>query len=105
MAKNSRSGFGMNIPDNIFESLETIFWVKKLKFFDTDSDPIRDRKNSDPGSAINIPDPHHWVVQGLLVITGTYGKPVYNHNFVVVAILSVILEAVVITCRNFKGRV
>jgi hypothetical protein len=21
------SGYGMNIPDNIFESLETVFWV------------------------------------------------------------------------------
>jgi len=23
-----KSGSGMNIPDHIFESLETIFWVK-----------------------------------------------------------------------------
>jgi hypothetical protein len=61
----SRSG--MNIPDHISESLETIFCVKILKFFDADADPgsgnlfdpgsrIRDRKNSDPGSGINIPD-------------------------------------------------
>jgi hypothetical protein len=33
------SGSGMNIPDNISESLETIFWVKILKFFDADADP------------------------------------------------------------------
>jgi hypothetical protein len=26
----------MNIPDHISESLETIFWVEKLKFFDAD---------------------------------------------------------------------
>jgi hypothetical protein len=26
----------MNIPDNIFESLETILWVKILKFFYAD---------------------------------------------------------------------
>ncbi len=26
----------MNIPDRISESLETIFWVKILKFFDAD---------------------------------------------------------------------
>jgi hypothetical protein len=26
----------MNNPDNISESLETIFWVKILKFFDVD---------------------------------------------------------------------
>ncbi len=30
------SGSGMNKPDHIFESLETIFWVKILKFFDAD---------------------------------------------------------------------
>jgi hypothetical protein len=35
----------MNNPDHISESLETIFWVKILKFFD-----------ADPGSGINIPD-------------------------------------------------
>ncbi len=29
----------MNIPNHNSESLETIFWVKILKFFDTDSDP------------------------------------------------------------------
>jgi hypothetical protein len=32
MGKISRSG--MKIPDHISESLETIFWVKILKFFD-----------------------------------------------------------------------
>ncbi len=42
-------GSGMNNPDHISESLETIFWVKILKFFD-----------GDPGSGmINIPDPPH----------------------------------------------
>jgi hypothetical protein len=30
------SGSGMNNPDHITESLETIFWVKILKFFDAD---------------------------------------------------------------------
>jgi hypothetical protein len=53
----------MNIVDHIFESLETIFWVKIFKLFDADPesgnlfDPgsgmeknrIRDKKN--PGSA------------------------------------------------------
>jgi hypothetical protein len=39
MGKKSRSGSRMNIPDHISESLETIFWLKKLKFFDEDSDP------------------------------------------------------------------
>ncbi len=32
------SGSGMNIPDHISESLETIFGVKILKFFDADPD-------------------------------------------------------------------
>jgi hypothetical protein len=30
------SGSGMNNLDHISESLETIFWVKILKFFDAD---------------------------------------------------------------------
>jgi hypothetical protein len=53
----------MHTPDHITESLETIFWVKILKFFDVDADPgsgnlfdpgsgIRDGKNPDPGSGI-----------------------------------------------------
>jgi hypothetical protein len=47
----------MNNPDHISESLETIFWVKILKFFDADpgrkkfGSGIQDGKNSDPGSA------------------------------------------------------
>jgi hypothetical protein len=36
-AKKSRSGSEMNIPYHISESLETIFWVKLLKFLDADS--------------------------------------------------------------------
>jgi hypothetical protein len=35
----------MNNPDHIFESGETIIWVKLLKFFDADPG----WKNSDPG--------------------------------------------------------
>jgi hypothetical protein len=34
MGKKSGSGSGMSNPDHISESLETIFWVKILKFFD-----------------------------------------------------------------------
>jgi hypothetical protein len=58
--KKSRSGSGMNIPDNISESLETNFSVKILKFFDADADPdpgiilIRDGINSDPGYTSRI---------------------------------------------------
>ncbi len=45
----------MNNPDHISESLETIFRVKMLKFFDADPGSgmekiwIRDGKNLDPG--------------------------------------------------------
>jgi hypothetical protein len=48
-------------------SLETIFWVKILKFFAEDPGSgmvkirIRDGKKSDPGSRINIPDLQHWL--------------------------------------------
>jgi hypothetical protein len=38
----------MNNPDNISESLETIFWVKILKFFDADPR----WKNLDTGSGM-----------------------------------------------------
>jgi hypothetical protein len=38
MGKKSRSGSGIRIC-HISESLETIFWVKILKFFDADADP------------------------------------------------------------------
>jgi hypothetical protein len=44
----------MNIPDYFSESLETIFWVKKvkiLKFFDANEDP-ESRNLFDPGSGI-----------------------------------------------------
>jgi hypothetical protein len=62
MGKKSGSGSGINNPDRI--SI-TIFWVNILKFFDADpgrktfGSGIRDGKNSDLGSAINIPDPQH----------------------------------------------
>jgi hypothetical protein len=34
MGKKSGSGSGMNNPDHISDSLETIFWIKILEFFD-----------------------------------------------------------------------
>jgi hypothetical protein len=37
MGKKSGSGFCMNNAAHISESIETIFWVKILKFFDADS--------------------------------------------------------------------
>jgi hypothetical protein len=54
MGKKSGSGSGMNNPDHISASLETIFLVKILKFYDADpgwkkfGSGIRGRKNSDP---------------------------------------------------------
>jgi hypothetical protein len=39
MGKKSGSGSGMNKPDHISESFETIFWVKILKFFVAARDP------------------------------------------------------------------
>jgi hypothetical protein len=48
MGKKLRSGWGgMNIPDPISESLETILCVKILKFFDADADP-------DPGIFLTL---------------------------------------------------
>jgi hypothetical protein len=35
--QNPDPGSGLNIPDHISESLETNFWVKKLKFFLADT--------------------------------------------------------------------
>jgi hypothetical protein len=53
MGEKSRSGSGMNILDHISESLETIFWVNILKFFDADADPGWEKF----GSRMFIPDP------------------------------------------------
>jgi hypothetical protein len=39
MGKKIKTGSGMNIPDHISESRETIFWLKILKLFDADPDP------------------------------------------------------------------
>jgi hypothetical protein len=55
MDEKSGAGSGMNNPDHISESLETIFGLKYLNSFML----IRDGKNSEPGSEINIPDPQH----------------------------------------------
>jgi hypothetical protein len=55
----------MNIPDYISESLETIFWVKILKFFYADLDPgiflSLDPGRKNFGFGTNIPDPQHCV--------------------------------------------
>jgi hypothetical protein len=65
MGKNSGSEFGIRIwndqPRSYFRELRNIFWVKILKLFDADpggkifGSGIRDGKNSDPGSELNVP--------------------------------------------------
>jgi hypothetical protein len=53
MSKKPGSGSRMNNPNHISESLETVFWVKILKFFDADLYPGSDiRDLFDPGSGI-----------------------------------------------------
>jgi hypothetical protein len=53
MGKKSGSGSGMNNPNHISESLETIFRVKILKFIDADPGWKKF------GSGINILDLQH----------------------------------------------
>jgi hypothetical protein len=52
MGKKKKSESGMNNPDHISEGLETIFWVKILKFFD--ADPVSGMENI----RIGIQDKH-----------------------------------------------
>jgi hypothetical protein len=58
--KKSRPGSEKNNPDHISDSLETIFWVKNVKYLNSlmlirdlewekFGSGIRDGKNSDPG--------------------------------------------------------
>ncbi len=53
MGKKLGSGSGMNNPDHISERLETVFWVKILKF--VDADPGWKKF----GSGITFPDSQH----------------------------------------------
>jgi hypothetical protein len=70
LGKKSRSESGMNILDHISESLETIFWIKILKFFDADADPdqgswnllVFDPESGFPDGKIRIRDKHPWTV-------------------------------------------
>jgi hypothetical protein len=58
MGKKSGSGSGMNKPDHISESLETIFWVKirtQILLM-----RIRDPVCKKFGSGKNIPDSQQW---------------------------------------------
>jgi hypothetical protein len=65
MGKNPDPGSRMNIQDHFSESLETVFWVKNLKYLNSLN---RTRNLDNPGSwiqvkkigpGINIPDPQH----------------------------------------------
>jgi hypothetical protein len=62
----------MNIPDHMSESLETIFGLKLLKFFDADlgSGIVLTRDRFDPGSGmekfgsgINTTDLQYWFLE------------------------------------------
>jgi hypothetical protein len=57
MGKKSGSGFGMNKLDHISESLETIYCVKILKFFDAD------RGSGMEKIRIRIQDGKNWDLQ------------------------------------------
>jgi hypothetical protein len=64
MGKKSRSGSGMNILDHLSQSLETIFSVKILKFFEGDEDPgiffiLDPASGMEKNGSGNIPDPQH----------------------------------------------
>jgi hypothetical protein len=59
MGKKSRFGSGMNIPDHISESLETIFLVKILTLFDVDPDLGSGIFSPWSPDRINFPDPQH----------------------------------------------
>ncbi len=50
-------GKKIRIRIGISESLETIYWVRILKFFDADPGS----KKLGSGIKINIPDPQHWI--------------------------------------------
>jgi hypothetical protein len=56
----------MNNLDHISESLETVFWVTILKFFDADPGS-KMGKNSDLGFGIHIPDPQHCLKQNFFL--------------------------------------
>jgi hypothetical protein len=66
-------GSRMNIPNHISETLETVFWIKILKFFyaDADADPIifliLDSGWKKFGSGINIPDPQHYIFYSFIL--------------------------------------
>jgi hypothetical protein len=49
----------MNIPDHIFESLETIFWVTKILKSEIFLTLGQQSGMEKFGSGINIPDPQH----------------------------------------------
>jgi hypothetical protein len=53
MGQKSGSGYGMNNPDHISQSLETIFWAQRRKFFDKDPGSLMEKF----GTGINNSDP------------------------------------------------
>jgi hypothetical protein len=60
MGKKTGSGSGINSPDHISESLETIVWANILYF--NSLMRIREPGWEKFGSGIIIPDPQHWLL-------------------------------------------
>ncbi len=93
ISKKSGSGSGsgseMNNLDHISQSLETIFWVKILTFFDNNPGSEIE-KNSDTGwekivSGINIPDPQHCLEVHVQYAWGTGISQFWEENRIFVA--------------------
>jgi hypothetical protein len=78
---------GLKIPDHISEILETVFGLKKLKFFDADKGSGIFWSGMEKfGSGINIPDPQsHPKVSlrpiALYISAHTDKHPYYINNF------------------------
>ncbi len=77
MGKKSGSGSGMHNPDPISKSLETIFWVKILKFFVADPG----WKNSDPESVIRDKHPGSATLKKDRPRTGKSVNPAHKVKF------------------------
>jgi hypothetical protein len=80
MGKKSGSGSWMNNPDQISESLETIFGVKMLKYFDVDPGW------KEFGTGINIPDPQQCNNGNIMLSSSAFNLCVQEHHIPVSSI-------------------
>jgi hypothetical protein len=70
----------MNNPDHISESLETIFWVKILKFFDADPGSGLEKLRIWDSGWKKIPDQQHCLVN-LSVASCLIGRAAGPHSW------------------------